>query len=49
MLFPLGIVQPKAVNKKTFQLKTGKTYHKSGKWKKREREKRGKRGKKELL
>ena len=22
----LGLVQPKAVNKKTFQLKTGKTY-----------------------
>ena len=26
----LGIVQPKAVNKKTLQLKTGKTNHKKG-------------------
>ena len=29
----LGIVQPKAVNKKAFQLKIGKTYHKRGKGK----------------
>ena len=35
----IGIVQPKAVNKKTFQLETGKTYLKG------ERGKRGKRGK----
>ena len=29
----LGIVQPKAVNKKTLQLKTGKTNHKKRKGK----------------
>ena len=43
----LGIVQPKATNRKTFQLKTEKTYHKRekrkrGKGRKRGRKKKGK-------
>ena len=44
----LGIVQPKARNRKTFQLRTEKTYHKREKrkrWKGRKRGEGGKRGK----